>query len=184
VSARRAPPAAAPELAVAITKRADGGAVLRLTRADGTATWQHARGATGAFFPAHDLTHYAVETELGHRRGFYGLVAEGWDVGDFGAPWPRGRLDDADPSELIVGFLDRTGLDDAGAATAAELDAAAATYFAEHPGALGGVRRWRALTDDQLARVRARARALVAEWRALPAEATLTLPFTRAPEAP
>jgi hypothetical protein len=114
VSARRAPPAAAPELAVAITKRADGGAVLRLTRADGTATWQHARGATGAFFPAHDLTHYAVETELGHRRGFYGLVVEGWDVGDFGAPWPRGRLDDADPSELIVGFLDRTGLDDAG----------------------------------------------------------------------
>jgi hypothetical protein len=103
------PAAPAPELTVAVTKHADGSTVFRLTRADGTATWQRTRGATGAFFPPHDLTHYAVETVLGHRRGFYGLVAEGWDLGDFGAPWPRGRLDDADPSELIVGFLDRTG---------------------------------------------------------------------------
>ena len=171
---------APPELTIAITKRADGSTVFRLDRADGTATWQRNRGATGAFFPTHDLTHYAVETVLGHRRGFYGLVAEGWDLGDFGPPWPRGRLDDVDPSELIVGFLDRTGLDDAAAPNAAELNAAAATYYALHPSALGGVGRWRDLAGVDLARVRARARELVAAWHAVPVGGTLTLPFTRA----
>jgi hypothetical protein len=53
------------------------------------------------------MTHYVVETELAHRKGFYGMVADGWDLTDFGAPWPRGPIpEDADPSELIVGFLD------------------------------------------------------------------------------
>jgi hypothetical protein len=175
-----APPAPPAELTVAITKHADGSTGFRLTRADGSATWQRTHGATGTFFPPHDLTHHAVETVLGHRRGFYGLVAEGWELGDFGAPWPRGRLDDVDPSELIVGFLDRTGLDDATAPGADELNAAAKTYFAALPGASGTRGRWRDLTDDELARVRARARELVATWRALPAGETLTLPFTRA----
>lgn len=87
-------------LRLAFTKHRDGSTSFRLTRPDGTATWQRSRGATGAFFPPHDLTHLAVESTLGHRRGFYGLVAAGWDLGDFGAPWPRGRLADIDPSEL------------------------------------------------------------------------------------
>jgi hypothetical protein len=26
----------------------------------------------------HDLTHYAVETALGYRRDFFGLITEGW----------------------------------------------------------------------------------------------------------
>lgn len=167
------------ELAIAITRHRDGSTILRLTRADGSATWQRNRGATGAFFPPHDLTHHAVETVLGHRRGFYGLVAEGWDLGDFGPPWPRGRLDAMDPSELIVGFLDRTGLDEARAASAAELNAAAAIYFAERPDALGGIARWRDLTDVELAAVRAEARALIARWQAVPPGGTLTLGFTR-----
>src|SRR5207245_8210042 len=43
-----------------------------------------------------------------HTRGFYGLVAEGWDLTDFGSPWPRGPLPpEALVSEFIVGFLDR-----------------------------------------------------------------------------
>jgi len=35
-------------------------------------------------------------------------VAEGWNLDDFGSPWPRGRLPvDMDPSEAIVGQPDR-----------------------------------------------------------------------------
>ena len=75
-----------PELTIALTRRPDGDSLFRLTRADGSATWQRTLGATGAFLPSHDLTHYAVETLLGHTRGFYGLVADGWDLDSFAAP--------------------------------------------------------------------------------------------------
>src|SRR4051812_48917305 len=96
-----------PDLVIRIKKNRDGTVAFTLTRADGTTTWQKQTGLQGAFFPRHDLTHYAVETVLGHRRGFYGLVAEGWNLTDFGHPWPRGRMPaDTDPSELIVGMLD------------------------------------------------------------------------------
>lgn len=96
-----------PALTIRLKKNTDGTAAHACSREDGTVTWQRHSAATSHFFPLHDLTHYAVETVLGHRRGFYGLVAEGWDLTDFGRPWPRGPLPpDMDPSELIVGFLD------------------------------------------------------------------------------
>src|SRR5262245_5618971 len=94
-------------LIIRLKKNRDGTAVLSCTRPDGSVTWQKQEGRQASFFPRHDLTHYAVETVLGHRRGFYGLLAEGWDFSDFGTPWPRGPLPvDADPSELITGLLD------------------------------------------------------------------------------
>ena len=97
----------APTLTIRLKKGADGGSSIRCTRADGTVTWQRQDPAKARFFVRHDLTHYAVETVLEHRRGFYGLLAEGWDFTDFGAPWPRGPIPaDADPAELWVGFLD------------------------------------------------------------------------------
>src|SRR5215207_7563384 len=68
-----------PRLTIRIKKNADGTAALTCTRADGSVTWQRQQGTQGMFFPRHDLTHFAVETVLGHRRGFYGLVADGWD---------------------------------------------------------------------------------------------------------
>ena len=48
-------------LTVRITKRTDGGAVLKCVRADGSETWQKQEGKQAAFFPLHDLTHFAVE---------------------------------------------------------------------------------------------------------------------------
>src|SRR5687767_14096302 len=96
-----------PPLVIRIKKGGDGRTSLSCTRADGTTTWQRQEGAQASFFPRHDLTHYAVETVLRHRRGFYGLVAAGWDLSDFGTPWPRGKLPkDAHTVEMIVGFLD------------------------------------------------------------------------------
>src|SRR5438309_3304320 len=77
------------DLLIRIKKKSDGSAALSCLRADGSVTWQRQTGQQGRFFPLHDLTHYAVETVLGYARGFYGLVAEGWDLTDFGNPWPR-----------------------------------------------------------------------------------------------
>src|SRR5512134_3109631 len=96
-----------PALKIQFTKKKDGAVIFRCVRSDGSVTWQRQEGTHARFFPLHDMTHYAVETVLGHQRGFYGLVAEGWDLTDFGTPWPRGPLPaDAEPTEFIVGMFD------------------------------------------------------------------------------
>src|ERR1700687_1904733 len=93
-------------IVIRIKKGTDGRTSLSCTRADGTTTWQRQLGAQAAFFPKHDLTHYAVETALGQAHGFYGLVSAGWNFSDFGSPWPRGRLPvEASISEMIVGVF-------------------------------------------------------------------------------
>jgi hypothetical protein len=85
------PPTDMPALAIQIEKRADGRATLRCTRGDGSVTWQVQRARHAAFFPLHDLTHYAVETVLGFRRGFFGLIADGWDIDDTTGKGRRSR---------------------------------------------------------------------------------------------
>src|SRR5713101_3631672 len=158
------------ELLIRIKKRTDGSAALSCRRADGSVTWQRQEGRQGRFFPLHDLTHYAVETVLGHIRGFYGLVAEGWDLTDFGHPWPRGPLPGgALEAELIVGLLDRERA--AGERwSAAQFKVSAATYYAQHGLRGGGV-----VTDDALEHVRDKRRELFAQWAALPAGEALEL---------
>lgn len=161
-----------PALTIRIKKNRDGTAALSCTRADGSVTWQKQQGQQALFFPRHDLTHYAVETVLGHRRGFYGLVAEGWDMSDFGTPWPRGPMPAAaDPSELIVGFLDT---ERAGNVrwTAADLNEKVALYYeTHHIDALFNV------TDDQLVQIRKRRAELFAMWEAVSPGDALELPF-------
>jgi hypothetical protein len=159
-------------LVIRLKKKTDGAAALSCLRSDGSVTWQRQEGQLGRFFPVHDLTHYAVETVLGHRRGFYGLVAQGWDLSDFGAPWPKGRLPaDLDPAELIVGFLDS---ERAGGVqwSAADFNEKASLYFAQH-GIPGSVR----ITDEELGAIRTMLGELVARWRALPPGETLELRF-------
>jgi hypothetical protein len=95
-------------LLIRIKKGTDGRTTLSCVRPDGTSTWQRQEGGQAAFFPRHDLTHAAVESVLGFRNGFYGLVAQGWDLSDFGTPWPRGHLPaEANLSERAVAFFDR-----------------------------------------------------------------------------
>ena len=89
------------DLVIRIKRHADGAASLSCTRADGSVTWQRQGGKLGAVFPPHDLTHFAVETTLGYRHAFFGLVADGWEIADFAAPWPRGRVPD-DATEVVA----------------------------------------------------------------------------------
>jgi hypothetical protein len=162
------------DLRIGLKKKPDGAAALSCRRADGSVTWQRQARAQGRFFPLHDLTHYAVETVLGYACGFYGLVATGWDLSDFGQPWPKGALpSEALLAELLVGFLDSEGA--AGVEwPAAQLADMAATYGAAHGATLACH-----VTDRELATIRARRRELFAQWAALPAGATLNLRFPR-----
>jgi hypothetical protein len=157
---------------VQFTKRTNGGAVLRCLRADGSATWQRQDDKRAAFFPLHDLTHYAVETELAFSRAFYGLIAEGWDIEDTTGKTARGPLpNEALEVEYIVSAFsaERAG---GGGATAAEFNELAATFSRAK-----GMSRPRPLSDEDLTRVRSRFDELAAKWRSLPTGATLELVF-------
>jgi hypothetical protein len=159
-------------LTIKFTKRRDGSVISRFERADGTATWQRKDGPQASFFTAHDLTHYALETTLGYRRGFYGLVAEGWDLSDFGTPWPRGPLPaDAEPAELIAGLLDgerATGE----RCSAAEFNEKITLYYSSQ-----GFANPPTLTQEELDQIRKVARELRARWAAVLPGDSLELRF-------
>jgi len=93
-------------LHIEIVKQPDGSGLLRCIRQDVSVTWQkHPRHA--AHFAMHDLTHFVVETVLGYRRGFFGLIAEGWDVADTTGKGTRGAIPaEALEVEKIVGLFD------------------------------------------------------------------------------
>ena len=146
--------------------------MLRCERADSTVTWQRQERRHAAFFPLHDLTHFAVETELGFRHGFYGLIAEGWDIVDTSGKGARGPLPrEAVTVERIVGAFDaqRAGGTPWAAEAFNEQAALQATASGDAPP--------RPLSDAELDRVRARTLQLFSRWARLPAGGTLELTF-------
>jgi len=166
-------------LVIRIKKGADGRTSLSCTRADGTTTWQRQEGAQASFFPRHDLTHYAVETVLGHRGGFYGLVAAGWDLADFGTPWPRGKLPkDANLSEMVVGFFDRERASGQ-MGTAEELNEHLSAYCDENDLPAPEI-----LRETDLSRVRQKRGELFAQWETIEPGGALELLFDPASCAP
>ena len=166
-------------IVVRIKKGTDGRTSLSCERADGTTTWQRQQGGQARFFPRHDLTHYAVETVLGHGNGFYGLVAAGWDLSDFGTPWPRGEIPkDANVTEIIVGFFDRERA--SGQMGTAEEINDQLTEFAEE----NGLPVPAPLSEEDLSRVRKRRGELFVQWDAVRPGDTLELAFDPAALAP
>ena len=161
-----------PELRVQLTKRTDGSVVLRCVRKDGSATWQrhekHAR-----FFPFHDLRHFAVETTLGLGKGFYGLIADGWDIADTTGKGTRGKLSAASVFvEHVVGLLERERAGDAPPLSASEFNAQLDAMIGTDPD--------RPLfTDAQLTSVRNRTQDLHRQWADISVGSTLELAFNR-----
>jgi hypothetical protein len=157
---------------IEFTKRADGRTVLRCVRADGSVTWQRNDDQNARFFPLHDLTHYAVEAELGFAQGFFGLIAAGWNIDETTGKTPRGRLPDEtlEVEQLVSSFTAEWNSDsDWGVA---DFNEQAAAYAKTR-----GLPAPRSLTEDDLARVRGRFKKLCEHWRDLPAGETLELKF-------
>ena len=120
----------------------------------------------------HDLTHFAVETELGFRHGFYGMIAEGWDIEETTGKTPRGPLpDEAIEVEYLVSAFsaERAG----GTVSSAQEFNEYAAAFAQSKD-MGAPRMF---SDDDLERVRKRFHELQAAWRALPQGETMELDF-------
>ena len=146
--------------------------MLRCVRADGSVTWQKQESRHAAFFALHDLTHFAVESTLGFRRAFFGLVAEGWEIEETTGQQARGAIpDEAKAVEYIVGSLDSERA--SGAVWSAEdFNQQAAIHAAS-----AGQPEPRPLTDEELTRVRARRAELFAKWRAIAPGQALELRF-------
>jgi len=161
-----------PELRVQFTKRTDGSVVLRCVRRDGSATWQR-HEKHSSFFSYHDLRHFAVETTLGLRKGFYGLIADGWDIADTTGKGARGKLSAASVFvEHIVGLFER---ERAGGA----LPLSASEFNAQIDAIIGTDPDRPSFTDAQLTTVRNRTEELHRQWAGIPAGSTLELTFNR-----
>ena len=155
-------------LQIQITRRAGGGGVLKCVRPDGSLTWQK-QGRHAAFFALHDLTHLAVESALGFRRGFFGLIAEGWDIEDTTGKGARGPLPaEARQVEYLVGLFD-TERGSGALLTAGEFNEYGRMQW-EAPGR-------RELTQEEILRIRSRRGELFARWDETAAGETLELRF-------
>ena len=153
---------------IEIVKQPDGEGVLRCIRPDGSVTWQKQR-KHAAHFAVHDLTHFSVETVLGYRRGFFGLIAEDWDVEETTGNGARGSLPaEALEVERIVGLFDAER-------------ASGALWTAEEFNTFSP----RTLTDGEIQEVRARRSVLLRQWSAIAPGQKLELRFeTEFPHAP
>ena len=153
---------------VQISKKADGSGVLRCVRDDGSVTWQKQTDRHAAYFALHDLTHFAVETTLGLRRGFFGLIAEGWDIEDTTGKGARGPLPpEAGEVEMIVGLF------------SAER-ASGVIWTVDEFNEFAAMKGTRSLTFDEIVRVKKKRSELFRQWSAVAPGATLELTYEAA----
>ena len=159
-------------LRIEIAKKKDGAGVLRCIRADGSVSWQKQASRHAPFFALHDLTHIAVESTLGFRNGFFGLIAQGWEMEETEGKSPRGPLPrEAVQVEQIVGCFDMER------ASGTLLSAEEMNDFAATHAENSGGPKPRPLTDDELMRVRAKRGELFTKWRETQPGGTLELQF-------
>ncbi len=154
---------------VGLKKAKDGRPTVTFVRDDGSST--SGRLGSGDFGPVHDLTHYAVETTLGLRQGFYGLLAAGWNIPDFEAKGTAARLpDEAIVAECIVGQLTNAVFGGQPVTTANFNWLVREAVIAQRPAAAIP-----ALDDAVFRTMREKLATLLDRWRALPPGNALTL---------
>ncbi len=140
---------------------------LTCMRDDGSTTWEPSKVGI-----PHDLLHYAVETTLGYRAAFYGLVAGGRDIASFGTQngVKDTYTDEEIWAEVIVGALQWPAVGGS-RLSEAEILALIEDHFRERAQPVPP------LTEEQLARIRAKARELLRQWGELEEGGCLDLPF-------
>lgn len=144
-------------------------ASLNCRRPDGTVTWSRVH----PFYPRHDLSHFAVETALGLRQGFFGLIADGWELADFIQKSAAARLPtEAIWAECAVGVIEL--LTNTGAPSLAEWQEALDQSVAGQK-----LPPFRRVAANEYARLNSLRAALLQQWAALPVGETLTLDFVR-----
>ena len=129
-----------------------------------------------SIFPLHDLTHFAVESALGFRCGFYGLIAQGWEIDDTTGKGSRGPLpDETTEVEFFVGLFDN------GRASGTLLTADDFNNFAATQAEAAGGQAPRIFSTEDLARVRELRSKLFAQWSSIAPGETLELYYESPP---
>ena len=80
---------------IILKKKLDKNSILKIIRDDGTSTWSKLHFG----METHDLCHYAVESTLGFKNAFFGIINNGYDIGDFELP-KHLRPNDLQPKNL------------------------------------------------------------------------------------
>ncbi len=150
-----------------------GTPVLTCVRADGSSTYS--KSAHGAFFGPHDLMHFAVETTLGLRQAFFGLIAAGWTIEQFAEPGAAARLPaEAIFAEHVVNLLMQEATYGP-ARDAAEFNRVLSQVMAGENRSSGSTVR--VVTEDELRLIRERFAQLLGEFQALKLGETLDREF-------
>ncbi len=157
-------------MTIQFTKGRNKPDTLMCRRNDGSCTWTALNLAAG-----HDLGHYAIETTLGFRDAFFGLLAQGWAIQDFERPDPQsGKKPSVPPeamqAEVLAMLLDmerRSGHPPAHGAFVEMLASACVGLGVPVP----------ALDAAQLEAIRTRHAALLRQWAELPEGTSLELEF-------
>ena len=155
---------------IRLTKgKADKPGTLTCVRDDGSQTWQQST----PYFARHDLIHYAVETTLGYREAFWGLVAQGKGTDKFGTK--RGVKDTYTLRRLgeksMVGFLQWPSVGGGPALSDAEVLTMLGKTCADQ-GIAAPI-----INAEHLARIREQVEVLHRQWSQIPAGESLTLVF-------
>ena len=155
-------------MVVRITKarHAERPHTLTCFRDDGTSCGQRSHD----FFIRHDLTHFAVESVLGYREAFYGLLNQGWDFSTFeerepGSAKVRSMPLEAGKAECLAGAFDVE------LTAGPQPNETIAALFAEYGIAAPEI------TVESIARIRARRDDLLARWHALSPGESMELQF-------
>ena len=157
-----------PKLKVKFTRGKDKKDVLAVTREDGSTSWQHQQPG----IPVHDLTHFAVESSLGLKNGFYGLLSQGWDITRLTAKDVRTLLPpEGFWTELVVGLIQTERLAPE-PFSAAEFNELLMKEQNER-----GMKIDRILTDEELNLIRVSFLDLYSRWRQLQPGEALQLEF-------
>lgn len=153
---------------ISFTKKKEGGHIISCKRKDGTVTWMH----SGSFFVLHDICHYAVETKLGFKNAFYGMLDSGVSITDFELPKdqrPFELTEEAIFTEHVVNLL---GIEYNQGRFNDFRVTLSASYKVDN--ALP-----EELTDELLKDIREEIGVLMNKWGSLTEEETLTLEFEK-----
>lgn len=155
-----------PALHIRLTQKSDGSSVVVCTRKDGSETWQRRQSD---FLALHDLTHFAVETTHGLSNGFYGLVADGWNITDFG----ERDIPKEEPIyvEALVALFDQER------ATGIWPEAGEFNEMLRASLKSLDIGYWREIAIDELAAIRRCIMELISQWGLTPNNESLELVF-------
>lgn len=148
---------------------------LTVLREDGSTEYQASPRAPA--FILHDLAHYAIESVLGLRESFLGLVARGHTLAPIARTaeeWLPGLPIEARQTEFMVSALQSEAM---GISGAPELDAAAFNEQVAMGCRKKGLPDPRRVSEEELCQARAMLRDLLARWSKTPAGAALELSF-------